>query len=114
GLGMGAYPMNWPIGNGFDFRGVFDRQTRQMHLFERTAGGQYRALVSVGGLNDTAIRGQLDETTFHKTSEELEMLEHAGGGFDEAAVLAGRSTPVFFGSGTNNFGVQLLLDGVLK
>ena len=113
-LGMGAYPMNWPIGNGFDFRGVFDRQTRQMHLFERTAGGQYRAPVSVGGLNDTAIRGQLDETTFHKTSEELEMLEHAGGGFDEAAVLAGRSTPVFFGSGINNFGVQLLLDGFLK
>jgi peptide chain release factor 3 len=113
-LGMGAYPMNWPIGNGFDFRGVFDRQTRHMHLFERTAGGQYRAPVSVGGLNDTAIRGQLDETTFHKTSEELEMLEHAGGGFDEAAVLAGRSTPVFFGSGINNFGVQLLLDGFLK
>jgi peptide chain release factor 3 len=113
-LGMSAYPMNWPIGNGFEFRGVFDRQTRQMHLFERTAGGQYRAPVSVGGLNDPAIRGQLDEATFHKTAEELEMLDHAGGGFDEAAVLAGRSTPVFFGSGINNFGVQLLLDGFLK
>ena len=50
----------------------------QMHLFERTVGGQYRAPVSVGGLDDPAVRGQLDDATFHKTVEELEMLEHAG------------------------------------
>ena len=40
-LGIGAFPVNWPIGNGFEFQGVFDRQTKQMHLFERTVGGQY-------------------------------------------------------------------------
>ena len=49
-LGIGAFPVNWPIGNGFEFQGVFDRQTQQMHLFERTVGGQYRAPVQVGGL----------------------------------------------------------------
>ncbi len=113
-LGIGAFPVNWPIGNGLDFRGVYDRQGQQMHLFERTVGGQYRAPVEVGGLHDPAIRGQLDDATFHKTVEELEMLQHAGHDFDEAAVLAGRTTPVFFGSGINNFGVQLLLDGFLK
>jgi peptide chain release factor 3 len=113
-LGIGAFPVNWPIGDGFDFRGVFDRQTSQMHLFERTVGGQYRAPVSVGGMDDPAVRGQLDDTTFNKTVEELEMLEHAGEVFDDAAVLAGKSTPVFFGSASNNFGVQLLLDGFLK
>ncbi len=113
-LGIGAFPVNWPIGNGFEFRGVYDRQTRQMHLFERTVGGQYRAPVSVGGPHDPAIRGQLDDGTFQKTVEELEMLEHAGHEFDAAAVLAGQTTPVFFGSGLNNFGVQLLLDGFLK
>ena len=47
-LGIGAFPVNWPIGNGFDFRGVYDRQTKLMHLFERTVGGQYRAPVQVG------------------------------------------------------------------
>ena len=113
-LGIGAFPVNWPIGNGFEFRGVYDRQTKQMHLFERTVGGQYRAPVQVGGLDDPAVRGQLDDETFRRTVEELEMLEHAGHDFDDAAVLAGKTTPVFFGSASNNFGVQLLLDGFLK
>jgi peptide chain release factor 3 len=113
-LGIGAFPVNWPIGNGFEFRGVYDRQTKLMHLFERTVGGQYRAPVQVGGLNDPAVRGQLDDETFRRTVEELEMLEQAGEVFDDAAVLAGKSTPVFFGSASNNFGVQLLLDGFLK
>jgi peptide chain release factor 3 len=113
-LGIGAFPVNWPIGNGFDFRGVYDRQTSQMHLFERTVGGQYRAPVEVGDINDPAVRGQLDEQTFNKTVEELQMLETAGEVWDDGAVLAGKSTPVFFGSASNNFGVQLLLDGFLK
>jgi peptide chain release factor 3 len=113
-LGIGAFPVNWPIGNGSDFRGVYDRQTRLMHLFERTVGGQFRAPESIGGLNDPALRGKLDDVTFHKTVEELEMLEHAGHDWDDAAVLTEKTTPVFFGSASNNFGVQLLLDGFLK
>jgi peptide chain release factor 3 len=113
-LGIGAFPVNWPIGTGFEFQGVFDRQTQLMHLFERTVGGQYRAPVEVGGLHDDIIRGRLDEPTFRKTVEELEMLEHAGHEWDDAAVLGEKTTPVFFGSAINNFGVQLLLDGFLK
>src|SRR5580692_7263589 len=73
-LGIGAFPVNWPVGNGFEFQGVFDRQTKLMHLFERTVGGQYRAPVSVGGVEDPAVRGQLDDTTFNRTVEELAML----------------------------------------
>jgi peptide chain release factor 3 len=68
----------------------------------------------VGGLHDELIRGRLDDVTFHKTVEELEMLEHAGHDWDDTAVLADKTTPVFFGSAINNFGVQLLLDGFLK
>jgi peptide chain release factor 3 len=113
-LGIGAFPVNWPIGTGFGFKGVYDRRARQVHLFERTVGGQYRAPVSVGGLDDPIIRGQLDEETFAKMAEELQMLDLVGESFDEGAVLAGRTTPVFFGSAINNFGVQLLLDGFLK
>ncbi len=113
-LGIGAFPVNWPIGNGFEFQGVFDRQTKLMHLFERTTGGQYRAPVQIGGLDDPAVRGRLDGETFRRTVEELEMLEQAGHDWDDAAVLADKTTPVFFGSASNNFGVQLLLDGFLK
>jgi len=113
-LGIGAFPVNWPIGRGFDFKGVYDRRAKQFHLFERTVGGKFRAPVEVGGVDDPAIRARMDDDTYLKTVEELEMLELAGEEFDEAAVLAGQTTPVFFGSGVNNFGVQLLLDGFLR
>lgn len=113
-LGIGAFPVNWPIGTGPDFRGVYDRHDKQFHLFERTVGGQHRAPVSVGGWDDPIVREGLDEVTFHHVSEELEMLEHAGHEWDDAAVLSEKTTPVYFGSAINNFGVQLLLDGFLK
>ena len=113
-LNIGAFPVNWPIGNGPDFKGVYDRNEHQVHLFERTVGGAYRAPVSIGGLSDPVIRARLDDATFHKVTEELGMLEHAGESFDAAAVLAGKTTPVFFGSAMNNFGVKLMLDGFLK
>jgi peptide chain release factor 3 len=112
-LGIGAFPVNWPIGNGFEFQGVYDRQSKLFHLFERTVGGKHRAPVSVGGIDDPEIRGRLNDETFHRTVEELEMLEIAGNEFNLESVLAGLTTPVFFGSGINNFGVQLLLDGFL-
>src|SRR5262249_12561437 len=96
-----------------EFQGVFDRHTKMMHLFERTIGGQFVAPVSIGGISDPVIRERLDDQTFKHTTEELEMLELAGETFDEQAVLAGKTTPVFFGSAINNFGVQLLLDGFL-
>jgi peptide chain release factor 3 len=113
-LKIGAFPVNWPIGNGADFKGVYDRRRREVHLFERVVGGAYRAPVSIGGLSDPVIRERLDDATYHKVTEELGMLEHAGETFDNEAVLAGRTTPVFFGSASNNFGVKLLLDGFLE
>ncbi len=113
-LGIGAYPINWPIGNGADFRGVYDRNARQVHLFERTVGGAFRAPVSIGDLSDPIIRDRVDEPTYHKVTEELSMLEGAGETFSADDVLAGKTTPVFFGSAANNFGVQLMLDGFLR
>ena len=113
-LGIGAFPVNWPIGNGPEFRGVFDRRQHQVHLFERTVGGAYRAPVSIGNLADPVIRERLDEATYLKVTEELGMLEMAGEMFDLESVLAGKTTPVFFGSAANNFGVKLMLDGFLK
>ncbi len=113
-LGIGAFPVNWPIGTGSGFQGVYDRRSKEMHLFERTVGGQYRSPVSIGGMDDPIIRERLDDDTFAEVTEELEVLELAGESFNEASVLAGQTTPVFFGSGVNNFGVQLLLDGFLR
>lgn len=113
-LGLAAYPVNWPLGDGPEFRGVFDRQARLVHFFERVPGGEYRAPVSVHGLADPVVREQLSPEVYQRTVDELAMLDGAGATFDQRAVLAGELTPVFFGSAVNNFGVQLLLDAFLE
>ena len=113
-LGIRTCAMNWPLGNGIDFRGVYDRAEKKVHLFERVVGGKYRAAVNVTGLDDPLVREKLDEHTYKTVREQIEMIEIAGAEFDHAQVLAGKLSPVFFGSGVNNFGVQLLLDSFLK
>jgi peptide chain release factor 3 len=113
-LGVSAFAMNWPLGTGPDFKGVFDRLQKQVHLFERTSAGAYRAPVSIHDISDPVILTKLSETTYKNVVEELAMLDAAGASFDSQAVLAGQLTPVFFGSAVNNFGVQLLLDCFLS
>ena len=113
-LGLQSSPVIWPLGNGPSFRGVFDRRTAQVHLFERVPGGAYQAPVQVTSLDDPAVRARLDDDTFAEVREQLQMLDGAGHPFDLAAVQAGRQTPVFFGSAVNNFGIQLLLDAFLQ
>ncbi len=113
-LGLQSSPVIWPLGNGPSFKGVFDRRTREVHLFERVPGGKFQAPVSVSSLDDPAVRAKLDDDTYRDVKEQLEMLDGAGHPFDLAAVQAGRQTPVYFGSAVNNFGIQLLLDGFLQ
>ena len=113
-LGIGAYPMNYPLGAGIDFKGVFDRRNKRVHLFEKTTGGTYKAPVSIHDISDPFIKEKLSEENYNRIVEEIEMLDTAGEQFDREAVTAGQQTPVFFGSAMNNFGVQLLLDGFLE
>ncbi len=113
-LQIHPYPMNWPLGTGMEFKGVYDRQTKEAHLFERVTGGMFRAPVSVHDLSDPFIKDRMEESAYHKTVEELDILDMAHAGFDPEDVLKGGTTPVFFGSASNNFGVQLMLDNFLK
>ena len=113
-LGLHVYPVNWPLGDGQDFRGVYDRQSKQVHFFERVPGGAFRAPVSVHGLDDSRVRQALMPDVYQRVVDELAMLEGAGAEFAHAQVIAGDLTPVFFGSAVNNFGVQLLLDAFLE
>jgi len=112
-LGIGAFPVNWPLGSGTGFRGVYDRQQQSVHLFERTPQGAYRAPVRVGSLAEPFVREKLDDSDYHRAVEELEMLDIAGVEYCAQKVHHGEQTPVFFGSAMNNFGVQLLLDAFL-
>ncbi len=113
-LGIHAFPVNWPLGDGPRFRGVYDREQKQVHLFQRTVHGAYRAPVAVSGIEDASVKEALEEGTYQQVCDELELLEGAGAEFDLRKILAGELTPVFFGSAANNFGVQLLLDRFLE
>src|SRR5436853_6193470 len=96
-LGMSAFPMNWPLGDGPDFSGVYDRENRQVHLFERiSASGAYRAPVSVTGIDDEAIKGTLGGNLYARVHGDLELLDGMSPHFDIADVQAGKLTPVFF------------------
>lgn len=113
-LEISAYPMNWPLGSGIDFKGVWERKTGLVHLFERTVGGAFRAPVATHGIADQNVRNLLDQNTYDRICEEMAMVEEAGAKFDLDDILGGKTTPVFFGSAANNFGIQLLLDGFIE
>jgi peptide chain release factor 3 len=112
-LGMQTYAVNWPIGMGEQFRGVFDRRKRQFHLFERTAHGSREATVTVVDMGDPRIEELVDQDLYYQFKEELEMIEELGPELDLEAIHAGQMTPVFFGSAMTNFGVELFLEAFL-
>ncbi|MBA4388274.1 MAG: peptide chain release factor 3 [Verrucomicrobia bacterium] len=109
-LGIGAFPVTWPVGSGQDFRGVYDRLDSQVYLFEQVEHGKYKAPFSVTGIRDEAFRTRMPAAEYEKWIEEVDILSHAGENFCEKTVRKGLITPVFFGSAINNFGVQHLLD----
>lgn len=112
-LGLVTYPLNWPIGDGPDFRGVYDRMTSTVQLFERTEHGSKRVPVQMSDLNDPLLEEKIGQQLADRLREDIELLELAGAEFDLDEVLAGRMTPVSFGSALTNFGVQLFLDSFI-
>jgi peptide chain release factor 3 len=112
-LGLKTYAVNWPIGMGEEFRGVFDRRQRQFHLFERTAHGSREASVTIIDEGDPQIEDLVNPILYDQFKEELEMIEELGPELDLEAIHGGQMTPVFFGSAMTNFGVELFLDAFL-
>jgi peptide chain release factor 3 len=113
-LGLQTYAVNWPIGMGDRFQGVYDRRKKQIHLFKRTAHGSRQAAETVVDLGDPKIEQYLDQDLYYQLKEELEILEEIGANFDLEKIHAGKMTPVFFGSAMTNFGVQLFLEAFLE
>ena len=112
-FGLPTYAMNWPIGMGDRFRGVFDRRTQKIHLFERKEHGSKAAQETIFDIGDPELELLLETELYHQLKDELELLNEAGSSFDLAAFHAGQMTPVFFGSAMSNFGVQLFLESFL-
>ena len=113
-LGLKTYAVNWPIGMGDRFKGVFDRRKQQIHLFERSIHGRKAAVNTVVNLGDPQIEELLEQDLYYQLKEDLELLEELGSALDLEQIHKGEMTPVFFGSAMTNFGVQLFLDAFLE
>lgn len=112
-LKLQTYAVNWPIGMGDRFKGIFDRTSQQIHLFERSAHGSREAVDTVVQLGDPRIEQLLEQDLYHQLKNDLELLEGLGPELDSELVHQGQMTPVFFGSAMTNFGVELFLDNFL-
>jgi peptide chain release factor 3 len=113
-LGISAAPVNWPIGSADTFRGVYDIERKNLLLYEREAQGQHRAPVDMSSLDDPWALDMLGAEALARLSESLDLLRIAGTTFDATEYLAGRQTPVFFGSALNNFGLEPFLQSLVE
>jgi peptide chain release factor 3 len=109
-LGLRPAPMMWPVGAGGEFRGLIDRREDRFLRLDRTARGAREVTETEV---DIAALGADDGPEWQVAAEELELVEAAGETFDPEEFLAGRCTPVFFGSAMWNFGVRQLLRAVV-
>lgn len=114
-LGIRSYPINWPIGTDGDFKGVYNRQLRQIELFTGDRShGQAIVTSTRGSADDPVYKELLGEPYYSRLVEEIELLDMAGDEFDLGRVLKGELTPIFFGSAMTNFGVAPFLEEFLK
>lgn len=106
-------PVTWPIGMGKRFKGVYHLGRDAVHLYSPTHGGKIQQGEVIQGLGNPRLDEVLGSQA-QELREELELVHGASHAFDRDAYLAGRLTPVFFGSAINNFGVQELLDDFVE
>ncbi|MGP1588620.1 MAG: peptide chain release factor 3 [Oribacterium sp.] len=113
-LGIRTCPVNWPIGCGHNFKGVYDRNTERVELFTAAAGGTREVETAEYDMHDDALPAVLTQEYYEKLREDLELLDGASDDFDQERVNRGDLTPVFFGSALTNFGVQTFLEHFLR
>ena len=122
-LGIDTCPMNWPVGSGKGFKGVYDRRAQEIILYSGTEKGTKEGdekviagsdAFSPGSDAASALAAEIGEAPYEKLSEEIELIDGASSEFDIEKVQAGQLTPVFFGSALMNFGVEVFLKHFLE
>ncbi|MDO1605176.1 peptide chain release factor 3 [Lactobacillus sp. YT155] len=108
-LNIEGCAMNWPIGMGKGLKGLYDIHNQRVELYRKDNEDRFLELDGNGDLVDQSNELQ-SENDFIQAKDEVELISEAGNEFDEAKVLSGDQTPVFFGSALTNFGVQTFLD----
>ncbi len=113
-LGIATCPVNWPIGSGKEFKGVFDRESRSIVLFSDTEKGTREGNETVLPLSDASAAEVIGESALETLQSEIELLDGASAAFDQNEVDHGKLSPVFFGSALTNFGVEIFLRHFLE
>ena len=112
-LSIPAVPLNWPIGTGRDFQGVFDLRTDQVLRFERGAQGR-RAPMVAAPLNSAALEEAVGERAASELRETVALIGGTLPAYDQQAFLDGQQTPVFFGTALHDFGVEPFLEALVN
>ncbi len=113
-LGISAAPVNWPVGSADTFRGVYGLQSRELLLYEREGQGQRKASVDMSAFDDPAAIEVIGVEAHAHLRDALDLIRVAGTPFDVSEYLAGRQTPVFFGSALTNFGLEPFLRALVE
>lgn len=112
-LDIRVTPINWPVGQGHDFKGIYDIPTQRVLLFERTERGKYQSPVKVAGLDDPLLTDLIGQHAAERLRDDVELVTVAGTQFDKQLFLEGKLTPIYFGSALNNFGVDSFLQALI-
>ena len=112
-LGIDTCPVNWPIGSGKNFKGVYERDLGAITTFVAEGAGQREIETHLLQMDDPDTEKKIGSHYMAQLRDEIELLDEAGDPFDKEAVLSGRLTPLFFGSAVTNFGVEPFLEAFL-
>jgi len=113
-LGIATCPINWPIGSGKEFKGVYDRAKREVELFSDTKKGTAMGEVKTVPIDAPETEELIGSDAKDILADEIELLDGAATEFDQELVDKGQLSPVFFGSALTNFGVETFLKHFLK
>ncbi|PWW19461.1 peptide chain release factor 3 [Cytobacillus oceanisediminis] len=111
-MGIESYPMNWPIGMGKEFLGIYDRFNNRIEQFRVDEEDRFVTLNEEGEIEGNHTLK--DSGLYDQTLEEIMLLNEAGNEFSRERIANGELTPVFFGSALTNFGVQTFLESYLQ
>ncbi len=113
-LGISTCPINWPIGCGKNFKGVYDRNTKKITTFTAAMGGQKEVASQEFSLDGTEVESVIGPIYHQQLLDDIELLDGASDEFDQELVSQGKLSPVFFGSALTNFGVETFLEHFLN
>lgn len=113
-LGIATCPINWPIGSGKNFKGVYDRNTKTVMTYSDTLKGTKEGTEKEIAIDDAMLAEEIGAEYKEQLTEEIELLDGASAEFDMELVSKGELSPVFFGSALTNFGVETFLQHFLQ